>query len=320
MSTQGAPPAVKTCPECAAENPPLAPSCVRCGYDFRTVARVAGARRNRNLGWVTVGVVALILTGFASYYLWYAANDPPPGPRPTAIVRVALAATPTPQLTPSPTPTPSAVPSPTFKLMANADVTVEQNCCNATAKAYAKVVLVRVPAKPGSGTAAAPVYLVKNDLPELFAVQPTIDAKGTLTFRTAPNHDGVATVTVSAKGDAAPAQAFRITVEHRNQAPVANDDVMQVQAGATSRQLDVLANDFAGPPDEQPGGTHADKLTIVKVGQPSAGGVVTIAPDGSALLYTPAPGFVGSELVTYQVQDGSSVTSGSATVYITVGP
>jgi Bacterial Ig domain len=315
MSTQGAPPAVKTCPECAAENRPLAPSCVRCGYDFRTAARVAVAHRNRNLGWVSAGVVALVLTGFASYYLWYAANDPPPTPRPTAIVRVALAASPTPRPTPSPTRSASPIPSPTFRLMANADVIVNENCCNPAGKAYSKIVLVRLGKAPPS-----PKYVVSADLPELFAVQPAIDAKGSLTFRTAPNHDGVATVSVRAAGETVPAQSFTITVQHANQPPVANDDVMHVAAGATARQLDVLANDFAGPPDEQPGGTHADTLTIVGVEPSFGGGTVTIAAGGSALLYTPAPGFTGTELVRYQVQDGGGLRSGFATVYITVGP
>jgi len=320
MTTQGIPPHVKLCPQCGADNRPLAPSCSRCGFNFRTAARVATARRNRNLGWVSAGVVALVLTGFASYYLWYAAHDPLATPHPTSIERVALAATPTPLRTPGPTPTPTPTASPIFRLL-TVSINVPENCCNTATTGYSKVILQLLPAKPGGRVTAKPVaYEVTTDVQGLFAVPPQVDASGRLTFRTAPNQDGTATVSIGVKGDPASVQRVTITVQHVNQPPVANDDVFRVPTDASARQLDVLANDFAGPPDEQAGGANADTITIADIETGAAAGTVTISSDRSALIYTPPPGFSGSELVRYRVRDGGGLLSGYATVYITVGP
>ncbi|NRD26961.1 S-layer family protein [Frigoribacterium sp. VKM Ac-2836] len=90
-------------------------------------------------------------------------------------------------------------------------------------------------------------------------------------------------------------------------APKAVDDAVQVTAGGNAH-VDgpgVLGNDL---------GTG---LTAAVVAEPQHG-TATIAPTGE-FDYTPAPGFSGTDTVTYQVADAAGRTS-TATVTITVKP
>ncbi|KQS15517.1 S-layer family protein [Frigoribacterium sp. Leaf186] len=90
-------------------------------------------------------------------------------------------------------------------------------------------------------------------------------------------------------------------------APKAVDDAVQVTAGGNAH-VDgpgVLGNDL---------GTG---LTAAVVTGPQHG-TATVAPDGE-FDYTPAPGFSGTDTVTYQVTDAAGRTS-TATVTITVKP
>ena len=83
-----------------------------------------------------------------------------------------------------------------------------------------------------------------------------------------------------------------VEVVRTNQPPVANDNQFEVEQDSVDNVFDVLAND--SDPD-------GDPLTIVEVSQP-ANGEVTIS--GDVLLYTPAPGHVGSDSFTYTIDDG----------------
>lgn len=76
-------------------------------------------------------------------------------------------------------------------------------------------------------------------------------------------------------------------------------DFFRVEHDSSDNQLDVLANDF-------PGITFIQAPQITAVSETSAGGTVTIAEDGSILLYTPAAGFRGEETFTYTVDNGPS--------------
>jgi uncharacterized secreted protein with C-terminal beta-propeller domain len=69
-------------------------------------------------------------------------------------------------------------------------------------------------------------------------------------------------------------------------------------ADSRSNVLDVLANDFYRA------GTHS----ITSVGTASAGGTVTISPDGQRLLYSPQPGFIGQEQFFYTVDGQYTAT------------
>lgn len=88
-----------------------------------------------------------------------------------------------------------------------------------------------------------------------------------------------------------------------NQGPAANDDAFTVDQDSADNTLDVLAND--SDPD-------GDGLTIVDVSQP-ANGQAEIS--GGAVLYSPAPGFFGSETFSYTVEDGFG---GQASAQVTV--
>lgn len=81
----------------------------------------------------------------------------------------------------------------------------------------------------------------------------------------------------------------------------ANKDYFRVQAGSSNVTLDVLSNDrnYTGT-----GGS----LRVIEVGQTSQGGVCAVGSGSSNLVYTPPPGFVGDEVVTYLIDDGQGNT------------
>ncbi|ANB19774.1 Ig-like domain-containing protein [Dokdonella koreensis] len=87
--------------------------------------------------------------------------------------------------------------------------------------------------------------------------------------------------------------------------PLAQDDSAQVAQNSSNNLIDVLAN------DSSPDG-HA--LTITAVSTP-AHGSATVA--GTAVSYTPATGYTGSDSFTYTVSDGHGGVD-TATVSITV--
>jgi uncharacterized secreted protein with C-terminal beta-propeller domain len=80
----------------------------------------------------------------------------------------------------------------------------------------------------------------------------------------------------------------------RVSSPVRNDFYTQPQ-DTTDNRLNVLSNDFAGD-----GFTGVRSITAVS--EPEHG-TVRIAADGQSLFYTPDSGFVGSDSVTYVVND-----------------
>jgi hypothetical protein len=90
----------------------------------------------------------------------------------------------------------------------------------------------------------------------------------------------------------------QVTVEvvDVNDKPIAVDDMFTVKEDSADNVLDVLANDY--DPD-------GDSLLITDVGATSGAGDVTIASDGKSLIYTPAPGFIGEEVISYyEITDG----------------
>ncbi|MFB9068826.1 cadherin-like domain-containing protein [Pseudofulvimonas gallinarii] len=100
-----------------------------------------------------------------------------------------------------------------------------------------------------------------------------------------------------------------VTVEEQpdpNRAPVARDDQVVAQAD-TAVSIDVLAN------DEDP---DNDRLVLVEAG-PAANG--TVVASGDRVIYTPLPGFVGTDSFAYTISDGRGGTA-TATVVVTVTP
>ncbi len=95
--------------------------------------------------------------------------------------------------------------------------------------------------------------------------------------------------------------------------PTAVDNTYHLAANSTNNVLTVLANDIevTNPP-----------LTITATGRvpgaPTLQGSVTVASNGSSLLYTPRTGFVGTEQFTYTVKNGVGLTD-EAVVTVQVG-
>ncbi len=95
--------------------------------------------------------------------------------------------------------------------------------------------------------------------------------------------------------------------------PVANNDVATLPAGG-STTTNVLANDKSAN-----GGTSLVPSSVAITVQPTNGTVV-VNSDGT-ITYTPAPGFVGTDVLTYQVCDNSSpALCQTASVSYTVTP
>jgi Ca2+-binding RTX toxin-like protein len=92
----------------------------------------------------------------------------------------------------------------------------------------------------------------------------------------------------------------------------ARDDAFAVTQQDGPVILDVVANDFLDP-------AIASLVTISSASQPDHGGVIAVRPDGRGLDYTPVPGFLGSEVFSYTIDNGQGDSS-SATVSVTVVP
>lgn len=93
--------------------------------------------------------------------------------------------------------------------------------------------------------------------------------------------------------------------KYLNRAPVAAADAYTVDENSSANSFDVLAND--ADPD-------GDKLSIAGVSTPAQGSAVIA---GGRILYTPAPGHVGTDAFTYTVTDAGGAT-GTASVAVTV--
>lgn len=140
----------------------------------------------------------------------------------------------------------------------------------------------------------------------------TIDAASGLIAWTAagPNASYGFTVTVS-DGVRETTRSFQVTVlprEVENQAPVANADAAEVQAGGTVL-IDVLANDVD---------PEGEALAIDALTQPANG---TVTLEDGRIRYTPAEGFTGSDSFGYTIVDplGASAST-SVTVEVRVTP
>jgi len=94
-------------------------------------------------------------------------------------------------------------------------------------------------------------------------------------------------------------------IEFANAAPQAEDDQFSVVADSNDNALNVLANDSDA---------DGDALSITGVSQPE-GGQASVS--GSQVLYTPQPGFTGTDSFTYAIEDGFGGQA-SATVTVTV--
>ena len=138
----------------------------------------------------------------------------------------------------------------------------------------------------------------------------TFNEDGTINYKPAPNYVGTDTLTYTVEDGAGAVSTATITVEVTpiNDAPVAEDFALTTTQDESINSIDVLssASDVDG-----------DTISMVS-GESSSGGVVQINADGT-MNYTPPAGFVGTDIVTYSIQDSAGVVV-EAKVTITVDP
>ncbi|MBK9131666.1 MAG: tandem-95 repeat protein [Gammaproteobacteria bacterium] len=134
-----------------------------------------------------------------------------------------------------------------------------------------------------------------------------------LSYTPTANYSGADSFSYTVSDGTASANAtVTITVRPANTAPVANNDAVSITLDSSNNPLDVLAND-----------TDADVVDILTVTQATittplaGGGTVAINGGNDGLIYTPAAGATGTEVITYTVSDGTATDT--ATVTLTVG-
>ena len=150
----------------------------------------------------------------------------------------------------------------------------------------------------------------------LFAVAPSVDGNGALSFVPAPNASGSATLTVSVKDnggvtnilgnfgvDTAPVGSFTVVVSAVDDGPSATAQTVGVVEDTTNNAITVAGVDPEG-----------DALSYLVVTQPTKG---TLGGSAPALTYTPNANYSGADGFTFRVVAGGQ-TSPVAAVTITV--
>jgi hypothetical protein len=186
---------------------------------------------------------------------------------------------------------------------------------------------------PASESSQSVTFDVVADDPSLFSAQPVVAPGGTLTFETAPNASGVATVTVTAHDDGgtanggvdtSPPRTFTITIGSVNDVPSftagSNQTVLEDSGAKSIGGWATAAS--AGPANESAQSVtftaSADTPGLFSV-QPA------VAPDGK-LTYTAAANANGVATVTVVAHDDGGTANGGiddsppSTFTITIGP
>jgi hypothetical protein len=173
-----------------------------------------------------------------------------------------------------------------------------------------------ISAGPANESSQGVSFIVTNSNNALFATQPAVAANGTLTFTSAANANGAATVSVqihddggTADGgvDTSAAQTFTITVTAVNDAPSFTKGADQVKAGIVGAQTVAnWATNFSAGPADEAGQTlnfivTADNPAMFTV-QPA------VSPSGT-LTYTPAS-VEGASVVTVSLHDDGGIANG----------
>ncbi len=126
---------------------------------------------------------------------------------------------------------------------------------------------------------------------------------GQILYTPAPGYFGPDSFTYTTSDGHGGTQSATVSLDV-NTAPTPTPDSFSVPQDRGPFALNVLAN------DTDPNG---DPLALVGAGPSASGGTLTIS--GGQILYTPPPGFVGTDTFTYTVTDGHG---GTRTVPVTV--
>ncbi len=134
-------------------------------------------------------------------------------------------------------------------------------------------------------------------------------ANGQFSYTPHADFSGVDEFTLSLFNDLVTAN-FQVVVNEVNDLPYANDDKFVVDQASKLNQLNATSNDGTEPDVNE-------TLRIIRVGNPSQGGTATVSEDGRNVVYTPAAGFTGTEIIRYTVDDGrGGQANGSITVVV----
>jgi large repetitive protein len=167
-------------------------------------------------------------------------------------------------------------------------------------------------------------FVVTNTNSALFTAggQPNVSPDGTLTFTSAPNAVGSATVTVHAHDDGGTAnggsdtsapQTFTITITNVNDPPVALSDTASVAEDASDVTFSVLANDTD---------VDAGDLLSVTSYDASGAGKGTLTHNGAgSFTFAPQADYFGTQSFSYTITDGNGgFATGVATIVVTPVP
>jgi len=170
-----------------------------------------------------------------------------------------------------------------------------------------------ISAGPANESGQTVNFIVSNDNNALFSSPPAISASGTLTFASAPNANGTATVTAqlfdnggTANGgsNASTPATLTITVAPVNDPPLANAQSV-ITDEDTSIPITLTGSDVEG-----------SALTYLVVTSPAHG---TLSGTDNSLTYLPNTNYFGADSFSFKVNDGS-LDSAPATVTMTVNP
>jgi hypothetical protein len=164
-------------------------------------------------------------------------------------------------------------------------------------------------------------FVVTNDNNGLFSTQPAVSSNGTLTYASAPDANGSATVSVSlhdnggtANGgvDTSATQTFTITVTAVNDAPSFTEGGNQtVDEDSGAHTVAGWATAISAGPADESSQTLNFIVTNDNNGLFTAGGQPAVAPNGT-LTYTSAPDANGSATVTVSLHDNGGTANGGA--------
>jgi len=140
-----------------------------------------------------------------------------------------------------------------------------------------------------------------------------IDANGeTLSYSPLTSFSGNETFSYTIQDSAGNTATGNVTVSVAliTIAPTATADNFNVMANSSNVALDVLANDLN--PDV------GETLTITSIDTSTLDPGATLSNNGVNLIYTPTPGFTGTESFTYTIQDSAVTFQASATGTATI--
>ena len=220
--------------------------------------------------------------------------------------------TPTTPTTPSPAPTPPAPNvAPTFSLAGSQTVLEDAGAQQVSGFAGS------ISPGPAGEAAQTVTFSVSTDHSSLFGAQPALSSSGTLTYTTAPNANGTATVTVVAHddggtanggSDTSAAQTFTISVTPVNDAPsfVAGSNQTAVSLLGAQTVNGWATGISAGPSDE----AGQTVTFIVTVDKPGLFATPPAVSSNGTLTYKPMLLALGTATVTVRAVDSGGTANG----------